>query len=195
MAKFITLNEAKMACKLVDEEKYDGWLDTLIKGYTASIQQWLHRDIISDTYTEYHDIKYKQVAIFLKQYPVTSIAGATSHGTAVVEGTDYNSYYDKGMLRKKPTDNIDVINYIKDYWYEGDKEFEITYTAGYASTAIPDAIKLATMKLVRRDFYDSGVDDIRTRKAGEDYYTRYDLTDGMPPGIYTLLHPFRRQFK
>lgn len=192
MAKFISLEEAKVYCRIFDESKYDDLLSTLIESYTASIQQWLGRDIISTAYTEYHDIVNKQVSIFLKQFPIISIAGATSNSVAVVENTDYYAYHDTGILKKREQDGIDVLNYIKDFWYEGNKKFEITYTAGYAT--IPEPIKLATKKLVKRDFNDSGVDDVQHRHTGSEVTIRYDLQDGMPPGVYSLLNPYRRQF-
>ena len=187
--KFVTLKEAKDYCK-VDNDKSDWLFNTLIESYTANIQNWTGKDIVSTTYNEKYDIGYRQKFVFLKQYPIISIVAVTSHTTAMVENTDYVAEYDTGILKKEEQDAIDVLDYIKDFWYEGQHELQVTYIAGYAT--VPSPIKLATLKLVKRDYFDSGVDDVKHRNTGGEFIIRYDLKDGMPQGVYTLLHPYRR---
>ncbi len=191
MTKFITVDEAKIELKIT-VNTYDDRIDSLIEDVSAEIQGWTGRTIESTTFSETQDIGYLQRAVFLEEYPIISIAGCTSNGVAMVEGTDYSAKYKTGVLIKKEVDQISVLDYVKDYWYEGTDKFEITYTAGY--TTIPDAIKRATKMLVKRNYYDSGAGDVKSRSMGDEHVERFPMHDGMPENVYNLLHPYRSSF-
>lgn len=194
MAKLIELIDAKRYMK-IEHDKDDQLINTLVKSYSKAIQNWTHLSIISDTFSETFDIVPLQDKIFLNEYPLTSIVAVTNNSVAMVEDTDYYSNYTTGVLTKAPKDAIDVMDYIKDYWYEGYEKVEVTYVAGYAEGSIPDDIQLATMMLVNRAYYDRGVDDIVVRSMNGERIERATPVRGFPPGVVTLLDPYTRKFE
>jgi len=190
--RFVEVDDMKVRLR-VTHSNDDDYIDSLIQAHTAVIQNWVGRTIVSTTFSETHDVGFRQVAVFLKEYPIISIAGCTSHSTAMVEDTDYYADYNTGVLKKAPVDAISVLDYQKDYWYEGLSEFSITYTAGYAT--IPIAIQEATIKLVQREYWDIGAGDVKIRRQGTDHIERFPMKDGVPENVFALLHPYRRQFQ
>ena len=192
--KLVSITEIKDYCKIdYADEKHDPVLNLLNEHLTASIKMWLGRDIVLGTYSENFDIDYRQQSIFLHQYPIVSVAGLTHSGTALTENEDYYVYANTGVIKIVPSGTGSSRGNSRDYWNEGLKRVEVTYQAGYSD--IPEAIKQATLKLIHREFYDRGVDDIKKIDIGSYSHTRAKLSDGMPIGVYTLLHPYRRQFR
>lgn len=193
--KFVSMTEIKDYCKIdYAEEKHDPVLDLLNEHITASIKMWLGRDITLSTYSESFDIDYRQQSIFLHQYPITSVVGLTHGGSLLTEDEDYYVYANTGVIKIVPSNaGGSRGQQCKDYWSEGLKKVEVTYQAGY--TEIPEAVKQAALKLIHREFFDRGVDDIQKVSIGSYSHERSKLLDGMPLGVYTLLHPYRRQFR
>jgi hypothetical protein len=192
--KFVSMTEVKDYCKIDSaEDKYDTVLDLLNEHMTASIKMWLGRDITLGTYTEVFDIDYRQQAVFLNQYPIASVVGLTHGGALLTEDEDFYVYPNTGVIKIIPHGTGGSPGISKDYWFEGLKKVEITYQAGYPT--IPESIKQAALKLIHREFYDRGVDDIEKITIGSYKQERAKLADGMPMGVYTLLHPYRRQFR
>ena len=189
--RFVEVDAMKVRLR-VTHSNDDDYIDSLVQAQTAFAQNWIGRTVISATFSETHDIESRQIAVFLKEYPIISIAGCTSHSTAMVEDTDYYAYYNTGILKKAPVDAISVLDYIKDYWYEGLSEFSITYVAGYAT--IPIDIKEGVIKMVQREYWDSGAGDVKIRRQGTDHIERFPMKDGVPENVYALWHPYRRQF-
>jgi len=188
------MNEIKDYCKIdYSEERYDTVLELLNEHMTASIKLWLSRDITIGSYDEEFDIDYRQQTVFLHQYPVNGIVGLTHGGILLTEDKDFYLYPNTGVIKIIPHGTGGSKVSSKDYWFEGLKKVEIKYQAGYEE--IPEAIKQATLKLVHREFYDREVDDIEKINIGSYKQERAKLADGMPMGVYTLLHPYRRQFR
>ena len=51
----ITLNEAKKQCEIGDETHHDDYVESLIKAATGRAEQYLHRRLITQTWTLYLD--------------------------------------------------------------------------------------------------------------------------------------------
>jgi hypothetical protein len=190
---FVSLAEIKNYCKIdSSEDKFDDVLNMLGANFTASIKSWLGRDITLGNYNENFDIDYRQQSIFLSQYPIASVAGVTHNGSPLTENVGFYVYPNTGVIKIIPANVPCSQSSPTDCWSEGLRKVQVTYQAGYSN--IPEPIKQATLKLVYREFYDRGVDDIKSVSIGSYSHTRENLADGMPIGVYTLLNPYRRQF-
>jgi len=186
--KFVSMTEVKDYCKIEQSDvRYDSVLDLLNEHITAAIKGWLGRNITVGTYSESFDVEPAQQTVFLSQYPVISLAGVTEGGTSLTEGADFYLYPATGVIKMIPKGAS------REYWDGRLKKVEVSYHAGYAE--IPKAIKHAALRLIHREFYDRGADDIQKVEIGSYRHTRFNPCDGMPPGVYTLLHPYRRQFR
>ena len=197
--EFVTLKEAKRFLKIDESEtKFDAIINELRTGYSKGIQNWTGRDIVSTTYNEYFDIGYQQTSIKLKQYPVTSVVAMTHNGVAQTENTDFYVYESSGIIKKKASNTIITSYrtlYNVDYFIEGLRTVSVCYVAGWASTAIPDDIKLATNMLIYELHYDRDSGTVKSQSIGGDSVTRFDLKNGMPPGVEGLLKPYVSVFK
>ena len=195
--KFVSMTEIKHYLRIdLAEDKHNPVLNMLNEHKTRNIQDWIGRDITQDTYSEYFDIEEDQGSIFLAQYPISSVVGVTDNGIALTEDTDFYAYTNTGIIKIRKIDpsltSRGLTRKLGDF-YPGLRTVTVTYVAGYSP--IPGSIKEATLKLINREFYDRGVDDIKSQSSGSQSFTRADLRDGMPVGVYTLLHPYRRQFR
>jgi len=95
----------------------DDRIQTLINNISGRIESWCGRKFKEATYTdEYYDGPDGRF-LFLKQYPITDTPVVKLDG-AVVSSDGYEVYPEEGM--------------IKGYWVPGDRNYTITYKAGYA---------------------------------------------------------------
>src|SRR4030042_2854210 len=88
--KLVSLIDAKIYLKINPaNKKRDREIDSLIDDVTADIQAYLDRNLFTDTYEEYFDIKDYQDVINLREVPVQSVAFVCDYGSALIEGTNY----------------------------------------------------------------------------------------------------------
>ena len=195
--EIVTLLEAKEFLKVDrSETKFNSVIDMLRIGYSTAIQMWVGRKLLNDTYNEYHDIRYMQTAIQLKQYPVSSIVAATHNGSAMTEDTDYYLYADTGIIKKKPTTEVTSsrTNYNTDYFYEGLRKVSIMYVAGWTAGLFPEDLKLATNKLIYDMFYVRDTGTVKASNLGSLSKSDFDLNHGMPPGVVGILETYKCPF-
>ena len=119
--------------------------NTFIPYVDAAIKRFLGYDVEQATYTETFDGNEQQ-DLFLRHIPVASITSVVEDGNTLTSGNtkDY-VHYDNGKLRRI------VIRWsgIKP------KNVVVTYVGGYASSDIPDQIKLTSARAAARLFMTS----------------------------------------
>ena len=119
--------------------------NTFIPYVDAAIKRFLGYDVEQATYTETFDGNEQQ-DLFLRHIPVASITSVVEDGNTLTAGNtkDY-VHYDNGKLRRI------VIRWsgIKP------KNVVVTYVGGYASSDIPDQIKLTSARAAARLFMTS----------------------------------------
>ena len=119
--------------------------NTFIPYVDAAIKRFLGYDVEQATYTETFDGN-EQRDLFLRHIPVASITSVVEDGNTLTSGNtkDY-VHYDNGKLRRI------VIRWsgIKP------KNVVVTYVGGYASSDIPDQIKLTSARAAARLFMTS----------------------------------------
>jgi len=181
MENLTIINEIKENLKIdLSETKYDSVLELLNQLLSASVRMWAGKDLSLGTYIERFDIDKKQTTIFLHQYPVIKVIKFIFKNHVMKQENDFFVY-----------DNIGVIKIRSDYPFENEIETYVEYQAGYP--IMPDTIKQAVLKLIYREFYDRGIDDIFKIDIGTYSSERSSLLDDMPLVVYRLLYPYRRQ--
>lgn len=87
-----------------DDSRVEALIQAFITGLSAEVEQYLDRELVAGTYTEYHDVAYNQFQLFLRAYPVTSITGIWNDTSRVfaassaVSADTYKLYEDRGKL-------------------------------------------------------------------------------------------------
>ena len=118
---------------------------TFIPYVDAAIKRFLGYDVEQATHTETFDGNEQQ-DLFLRHVPIASITTLTEDGNTLTQGNeDDYVYYDNGRLRR-----------IGLRWSAiKPKNISVTYVGGYASSDIPDQIKLTSARAAARLFMTS----------------------------------------
>ena len=157
--------------------------NTFIPYFDAAIKRYVGYDVEQATYTEIFDGNEQQ-DIFLRHVPVASITTVTEDGNTLTQGNeDDYVYYDNGRLRRI------VVRWsgIKP------KNISVTYVGGYASSDIPNNIKLtsarASARLLMTSLQTSAKADtgqVSTHLADNTGTTNYDVALSERIGDYDI---------
>jgi len=134
MGNFIDKDDIKTELNTTDTT-FNTLLDLLAAAIESMWDELTCRTWYTTTHTEYHRAPERTNKIFLKNYPVTSVAylyddpdweyGAAS----LISSSDYHTNADNGVV------------VYDGYFYEGDDNIKIVYTAGYTASNVPAWLK------------------------------------------------------
>jgi len=167
----------------IDTNDYDDILTIYINAAGEFIKEYLGRIIESASVTEYFDGDDIKNTIFLSNYPVTALTSlqynSGTFGTPVWTAfitDDYQRDDDQGII-------------YMDTMYSGIRNIKVVYTAGYTAANIPNAIKVACMKMVGKIFNKRRSDGFSSEEVAN---ARIDWDTFMSSDIQELLAPFRK---
>jgi uncharacterized phiE125 gp8 family phage protein len=156
----------------------DAVLSSLITAYSAWVQQWMNRNILTQTYNETYNGR-NHIAQMLPQWPVTAVSAVTIDGVSIPARTTATG---AGYF----TDGEAVI--LAGYSFsKGRANVTIGYTAGYATvpTELAQAVnELVSLRYKLRDKMEWSSKSL----AGE---TVSLVTKDMPESVRTILNTWR----
>jgi len=139
MADYCSLSTVKLIMGYSSDK--DALINVLIPMVTDLFNKAWDRDLRSSAATEEYDGSGSPY-IFLRRWPVSSTpAVVLKVDDEVVATTDYVVYYDEGMIKLQTNTRTGLEPVIT----LGDKNVEVTYTAGYSGASIPKDIELAAV--------------------------------------------------
>jgi hypothetical protein len=161
--------------------------DTIITTYINAvgdfIKEYLGREIEEKEIVERFDGDDIKDIIFLSNYPVTTFTWLKYRkGTYAVEemtdfdASDYQRDDEKGIIY------VDVM-------YPGIRNIEVYYKAGYAAAAIPNAIKVAALKLTAKIYNKKRSDGFSSEEVSN---ARIEWDKYLSSDIEELLSSFRK---
>lgn len=140
-----------------DSGDFDQAKEELINRKSVEVETYLDRHLVTASYTEYHTANCNQDELFLGEWPVTAVssvyedaswmtvaeASRYPSSTLLTSGTDY--------LAIKPTREpspFGKLLKLTGYWSTTRRAIKVSYTAGYATTAvIPGPIKAVVIDM------------------------------------------------
>lgn len=128
----------------------DTLLNELISSVSDEIQVWLGLRILLTTSTDEPVDSIGTETLALDQFPIVSFSSLTENGTALVEGTDYESTaLDKnaGLIVRLASGERGGI------WAKGRRIVRITYIHGYGT--VPEGVQQAATELAAYDYFAS----------------------------------------
>jgi uncharacterized phiE125 gp8 family phage protein len=156
----------------------DALLASLVSAYSAYVQQWLNRNILTASYTRSFNGR-DHTAQMLPQWPVQSVQSVTVDGIAIPARVLIT---DNGFN----TDGMSVI--LQGYCFsKGRANVQIAWTAGYATVPLELAQavnELVTLRYKLRDKMEWSSKSL----AGE---TVSLVTKDMPDSVKTILNNWR----
>jgi len=181
--RLTTLERLKTALGLPASTSDDPKLDALVDAATVAIENYCDNGFVTRSYSEYSraGINGHQGGarrIFLRRYPIQSVASITEAPSGTIPATDYLIYGDEGYLEHVS------------YWPAPDDRWTIAYTAGrFASTtAVDEALRLACHMLVEdwKRKPDGPVSSTSSAQRSQSF-TEAD----MPQRVKLVLEPYR----
>ena len=177
----------------------DAVLTTMISAVSARIENFLDRPLAQTSRTEEYNIKPRQRKLFLRAYPVTTVASIKiapdwNYGAATAVATDdYRLTSDNGLIH---FNFYPVTSYLGDNYEAAPDAVQITYTGGLATNTTnlisdyPNIAFAADMQVVaawrRRDTpQGNGIN------MGGSTIT-YEKPLAMIPDVIEALTPYRR---
>lgn len=136
--------------------------------------------ITDTTYSEVHDVERSGVSeLRLMRWPVVSVAALTDNDTAVAAADFY-------------TDTaVGYVRLVDRYFTPGRQQVEVTYTAGWGSTAPDDLVRAAT--ILACEAWNTDAHAGMRSEGREGYrYTRSDQV--LPPAVARILGRYRDLF-
>lgn len=115
----------------------DAAIQNLITAYSAYVQQWMNRRILTASYVETYNGR-DNVAQALRQYPVTAVSSVVVDGVAIPARST-----NPGLGYFFDDDSVILSGYV---FTRGRSNVTISYTAGYAT--VPVEIAQAVNELV-----------------------------------------------
>lgn len=184
-AALVSLTDTKTYLGIANTTS-DARLELLIDSVSDRIERLCGRQFVARAYTTRVSGAGTDWLI-LPNRPVnsiTSIAYVTGAGsdesTTLIESTDYRFEAETGIVSRCVGgilwDTSEDRGDDGRAFAEGFKNYEVVYSAGYASTSIPADLKLIALEMVASGYYTSGgVDPTKQSESLGDYsYTRAD---------------------
>lgn len=181
----------------ISGSEHDSRLAELVSQSQGLIERWARRRFDSQTYTAQTIDGSGRPALMLPQYPVVTLSeirvdAARSFGSETVIASDrYFVESAAGLVHLK-----------SGVWLAGDSVVLVTYTAGYASDAIPSDLKTACL-ITAADLWsrsraleqgswqnEPSVDSV----AGQGYYSfksEHDVRSGLPVRATAIVNNYR----
>jgi uncharacterized phiE125 gp8 family phage protein len=153
-------------------------ISSLITAYSAYVQQWMNRNILTQTYSETYNGR-DHIAQMLPQWPVTAVSAVTIDGVSIPARTSATG---AGYF----TDGEAVI--LASYSFaKGRANVTISYTAGYAT--VPAELAQAVNELVNLRYKLRDKQEWSSKSlAGE---TVSLVTKDMPDSVRSTLNMWR----
>jgi hypothetical protein len=163
--------------------------DTTITVYLNAISEWvkeyLGRAIEKQTdISEYFDGDNIKDAIFLNNYPVISF-----RWLKYKSGTNSDPLFKDFDIDDYQRDDEAGIIYV-DVMYSGIRNINVVYTAGYETADIPNAIKVACMKLVAKIYNKRRSDGYSSEEISN---ARVEWDKFLTQDIELLLAPYKKK--
>ncbi len=173
---------------MITSSSYDTILQEIKDGVEDWVKQYLDRDLLVSSYTEYYDGDGSG-SLRVRNYPITAItsiyadparlfaAGSLIPSSDVISGVTQN-------------DNVGLIELYSYKFLKGVKGIKITYSAGYAT--IPERLQHAVKLICAREFLiqDKRMSGMVTQQVG-DKTIALEL-DAIPKNALSILERFRR---
>ena len=165
------------------------YYETKINEATKQIERFCRRDgfvVTAADEIRYYDINFNRV-LFLDKYPIVSLTSVylwdastnpESTDDELEAGTDYVAKMTEGMIFKWSG------------WSSGFKQVRLIGKFGFASTDLPDDLKLACKELVAYNITNGDRAGLKSENIGTYSYTKSDNADGMPAEIAEKLSPY-----
>lgn len=163
-------------------------LATLVTYATKVIQVYCDRNFDgAATKTEYYDGNGSNI-LFLRNFPIIAITSIDLWDTYLNQSTqsftvytDYLLYSEEGCI------------YLRGGWCEGNRNYKIVYTAGYANqAAVPEDLELSCNMLAAYYYANPDKAGIKSEGIGNYSVTFLAESEDMPPPIKMLLKAYRK---
>ena len=163
--------------------------DTALGYYLNAVSEWakeyLGRVIEKqEDISEYFDGDNIKDTIFLSNYPVTSFKWL-KYRTGKYSDPQFKDFNADDYQR----DDEAGIIYV-DAMYSGIRNINVVYSAGYAAADIPNAIKVACMKMIAKIYNKRRSDGFSSEEVAN---ARVEWDKFLSPDIEVLLAPYKKQ--
>jgi hypothetical protein len=165
---------------------YDGKYADLINDVSEFFNNYTHRHLLKQDFTEYYD-GHGMNTLYLNNFPVSTSGVAICIDNSRLFTTDLNVSTSDILVYNEEA-RLTLRNAI---FKSGDQNIKIAYTAGYGSTAIPYALKRAAKEMCQF-FYsrEQKRDKIGIRQESAEGFSRTFETD-MPWSVKQILEGYR----
>jgi hypothetical protein len=154
MADLLKLHEVKQRLFLINEDKYDLLLMSLISDVSSILETYCGRHFTAADYTEYQDGNLND-EILTDEWPINSVTSIyddpdrTFSSSSLVNADDYVFYPDEGIIRLLISGTIVGRNF-QTVFSIGHRNVKIVYNAGY--TTIPGDLKMIASEIITKKF-------------------------------------------
>lgn len=205
-----SLSTVKALFNINDDSK-DAMLNVFIAMASSQVHNYCNRSFAQEPVSEVVRIwqdPWGRVTrsgvpeIQLQRFPVVAPAGAivltvTENATLLVQGTDYEIDYTRGILYRLLTNLDGTVS--RTYWPYG--EIDVAYTAGYvlpnagSTRNLPNDLEDAVTRLIRRAYFASQRDPMTTSHSepnlGSTSYWVGANGSGLLPDVCDILDNYR----
>lgn len=197
MADLITLDEYK-EYKGINSTQRDGKIQALITRVSALVENYCARKFMQYSTTQTARVEWfdgKTNKVYLKEFPViavisvkTSSDGGMTQTTLTEGASDKTGYFvdlEEGSVFTQVSTQSFITSYDVEY-----RSLEITYTAGYTSSTLPEDLKLCVLDLVHYYENDENAPTKSLLGATIDNPQPY-IANSFPPHIRRILDLYR----
>jgi len=158
----------------------DSALSQLEDQAASQVEGFTGRIFSQANYDEFFDVEDAEDTLFLRNFPIQSVAALTNDGTLVSAG-EMEIYPNEGMIKLADTLIRDRRGNPSPFFVEGKRTVVVTYNAGY--TTIPAEIGSVVKNLVARTLGGAGSSGLSGESIGNYRYTRNTQGDGTTGGF------------
>lgn len=170
--KPVTLESAKIQCRILDDDSHDAQIFDLI---TAATEEWETetRQVLVTRTLRYDLDGFCSRDIVLPVYPVTAITSIKYDDESDVEQTLSASEYWTSLAGMEPV--VRAVDYWPGTYPDKPGRARITFTAGYATYEIPESAKQAILVRVYDLWNTPGATDTGLMPSLVNKHRRYGL--------------------
>jgi uncharacterized phiE125 gp8 family phage protein len=169
----------------------DARIESLIDAWSDRIERLCSRQFVARAYTTRVSGSGTE-NLLLPQRPVSAIGSVTMiYGagtqeiTTAIQSTEYRADLERGILYRLGGAywnwNDDAVS----VWSAGFKNYQVVYTAGYASSSIPADLQLIAKECIAGSYFASGGvnPNVKSESLGDYSYAVGDGTTGVPESV------------
>lgn len=181
----VTLEQLKEYLQITTGSGDDALLASIINGISSRVHDYCQRNLLSKSYTQFYSGRGTET-LMLAMAPVTAVSKVCEDPLRVF-GTDTEIL--RANMIIEPCGRIKCFNG-KTYWYRGNLNIKVVYTAGYSLAALPPSIALAVKEFMAAAYWKAKNRrfDVQSESLGDK--TINYLSVDMPPQVVGALAPY-----